>query len=97
MDFRTRIPQVTAAFSLDLHGDKKTAFEFLQNIHLARNDVFLGSVESLACRLKTTTHAGYTEDECIPAGVTDGLVRVSVVIQNWRDLLAEIEQSMDIA
>lgn len=84
-----------AMFSLELKGGKPAAFEFLRNIKLARNAVSLGGVESLACHPKTTTHSGYTEEECIQAGVTDGLVRVSVGIEHWRDLLADMEQALD--
>jgi methionine-gamma-lyase len=84
-----------AMFSLELKGGKAAAFEFLRNIQLARNAVSLGGVESLACHPKTTTHSGYTEEECIQAGVTDGLVRVSVGIEHWRDLLADMEQALD--
>ncbi len=84
-----------AMFSLELKGGKAAAFEFLRSIRLARNAVSLGGVESLACHPKTTTHSGYTEEECVQAGVTDGLVRVSVGIEHWRDLLADMEQALE--
>lgn len=86
-----------AMFSLELKGGKAAAFEFLRNIRLARNAVSLGGVESLACHPKTTTHSGYTEEECKQAGVTDGLVRVSVGIEHWRDILADMEQALERA
>lgn len=84
-----------AMFSLELKGGKRGAFEFLRNLRLARNAVSLGGVETLACHPKTTTHSGYTEEESRQAGVTDGLVRVSVGIEHWRDLLADFEQALD--
>ena len=83
-------------FSLDLKGGKKAAFEFLRNLRLARNAVSLGGVETLVCHPKTTTHSGFTEEEWAEAGVTDGLVRVSVGIEDWRDLLADFEQALDL-
>ena len=84
-----------AMFSLDLHEGKKAAFEFLRNLKLARNAVSLGGVETLVCHPKTTTHSGFTEEQFAEAGVTDGLVRVSVGIEDWRDLLADFEQALD--
>jgi cystathionine beta-lyase/cystathionine gamma-synthase len=84
-----------AMFSLELKGGKPAAFEFLRNLRLARNAVSLGGVETLACHPKTTTHSGYTEEEFRQAGVTDGLVRVSVGIEHWRDLLADFEQALE--
>jgi methionine-gamma-lyase len=84
-----------AMLSLELKGGKAAAFEFLRNLHLARNAVSLGGVETLACHPKTTTHSTYTEEEAQQAGVTDGLVRISVGIEHWRDILADIEQALD--
>ncbi len=86
-----------AMFSIELRGGKRGAFEFLRNLRLARNAVSLGGVETLACHPKTTTHSGYTDEEAKQAGVTDGLVRVSVGIEHWRDLLADFEQALDAA
>jgi cystathionine beta-lyase/cystathionine gamma-synthase len=80
--------------SLDFKGGKPAAFEFLRNIRIARNAVSLGSVETLTCHPKSTTHSGMTEQELAESGVTDGLVRVSVGIEDWRDLLADFEQAL---
>jgi methionine-gamma-lyase len=82
-------------FSLELKGGKAAAFDFLRNLRIARNAVSLGGVETLACHPKTTTQSGFTEKEFAEASVTDGLVRVSVGIEHWRDLLADFEQSLD--
>jgi cystathionine beta-lyase/cystathionine gamma-synthase len=81
--------------SIVLRGGKRPAFEFLRNLKIARNAVSLGGVETLVCHPKTTTHSGFTEEEFRLAGVTDGLVRVSVGIEDWRDLLADFEQALD--
>jgi cystathionine beta-lyase/cystathionine gamma-synthase len=82
-------------FSLDLKGGKKAAFEFLRNLQIARNAVSLGGVETLVCHPKTTTHSGFSEEESAEAGVTDGLVRISIGIEDWRDLAADFEQALD--
>ena len=81
-------------FSLDLHGGKAVAFDFLRRVRIARNAVSLGGVETLACHSKSTTHSGFTEEEFRQAGIGDGLVRVSVGIEDWRDLLADFEQAL---
>ena len=80
--------------SLELKGGKQAAFEFLRNLEIARNAVSLGGVETLACHPKTTTHSGFSETKYALAGVTDGLVRISVGIEDWRDLLADFEQAL---
>jgi cystathionine beta-lyase/cystathionine gamma-synthase len=81
-------------FSLDLNGGREAAFSFLRNLKITRNAVSLGGVESLACHPKTTTHSGMTAEELEQAGIGDGLVRVSVGIEDWRDLLSDFEQAL---
>lgn len=84
-----------AMFSIDLRGGKPAAFDFLRNLRIARNAVSLGGVETLVCHPKTTTHSGFTEEQFAQAGVTDGLVRISIGIEDWRDLLADFEQALE--
>jgi methionine-gamma-lyase len=83
-----------ALFSLEL-GSKEAAFAFLRSVKIGRNAVSLGGVETLVCHPKTTTHSGLTPDEYTQSGITDGLVRISVGIEDWRDLLADFEQALD--
>ena len=81
-------------FSVEFKGGKPAAFEFLRKLRIARNAVSLGGVETLVCHPKSTTHSGMTAAELAESGVTDGLVRVSVGIEDWRDLLADFEQAL---
>jgi methionine-gamma-lyase len=80
--------------SLDFEGGRDAAFSFLRHLKIIRNAVSLGGVESLACHPKTTTHSGMTPRELEEAGIGDGLVRLSVGIEDWRDLLSDIEQAL---
>jgi cystathionine beta-lyase/cystathionine gamma-synthase len=82
-------------FSIDFHGGRDAAFTFLRNLKIVRNAVSLGGVESLACHPRTTTHSGMTPDEMERAGIGDGLVRISVGIEDWRDLLRDFEQALE--
>ena len=97
---RIRIAQCDfpgAMISLDLRGGKKGAFEFLRHLKIGRNAVSLGGVETLVCHPKTTTHSSLTAEEMEVAGITDGLVRISVGIEDWRDLVADFEQALEMA
>ncbi len=82
-------------FSIILRGGKPAAFDFLRSLQIGRNAVSLGGVETLVCHPKSTTHSGFTEEEFLQAGVVDGLVRISVGIEDWRDLLADFEQALE--
>jgi methionine-gamma-lyase len=95
---RIRIEQCEypgAMFSLDLTGGRPAAFEFLRRLRLARNAVSLGGVETLACHPRTTIHSSLSAEEWEIAGVTEGLVRVSIGIEDWRDLLSDFQQALD--
>ena len=81
-------------FSMEFKGGKAAAFDFLRHVRIARNAVSLGSVETLTCHPRSTTHSGMSEQELAASGVTEGLVRISVGIEDWRDLLADFEQAL---
>ena len=81
-------------FSIVFKGGKDAAFEFLRHLKIARNAVSLGGVETLVCHPKSTIHSGMTPQELAESGVTDGLVRISTGIEDWRDLLADFEQAL---
>jgi cystathionine beta-lyase/cystathionine gamma-synthase len=80
--------------SLDIKGGKAAAFNFLRKIKLARNAVSLGGVETLACHPRSTTHSAWSQKDLDEGGITDGLVRLSLGIENWEDLLADFEQAL---
>ncbi len=84
-----------AIFSIELKGGKRAAFEFLRNVQIARDAVSLGGVESLVSHPSTTTHSEMSEDDKKASGVTDSLVRISVGIEDWRDLLHDFQQALD--
>jgi cystathionine beta-lyase/cystathionine gamma-synthase len=84
-------------FSIELKGGKAAAFDFLRHLRIGKNAVSLGGMETLVCHPKTTTHSSNTAEELQQAGITDGLVRVSVGVEDWRDLLADFEQALEKA
>jgi cystathionine beta-lyase/cystathionine gamma-synthase len=84
-----------AMLALELKGGKLAAFDFLRRLRVARNAVSLGGVETLVCHPKSTTHSGFSEEACAQAGVTDGLVRISIGIEDWRDLLDDFSQALE--
>jgi methionine-gamma-lyase len=82
-------------FSMDLDGGKPVAFDLLRHLTIARNAVSLGGVETLACHPRTTTHSAWSAHDLDEAGISDGLVRVSLGIENWEDLLADFVAALD--
>ncbi|MBI4469367.1 MAG: PLP-dependent transferase [Acidobacteria bacterium] len=84
-----------AIFSFEVHGGKRSAFNFLRRLRIAKNAVSLGGVESLACHPASTTHSELSEEEQREDGITDSLVRISVGVEDWRDLLHDFRQALE--
>ncbi len=81
--------------TLELKGGRPAAFDFLRSLTIAHNAVSLGGVESLACHPRTTTHSELTTEQLDRAGVTEGMVRLSVGIENWNDLLMDYRTALE--
>jgi len=94
-DAQCRFPG--GVLALELKGGKKSAFEFLRRLTIAKNAVSLGGVETLACHPASTTHSEMSPEELRRYGVSDALVRISVGVESCRDLLAEFREALDAA
>ena len=92
-DRQSRFPG--AVFSLDLKGGRSAAFDFLRRLRIARNAVSLGGVETLACHPRTTTHSEMSQDELSRYGIGEGLVRISIGVEDYRDLLRDFQDALD--
>ena len=95
--FRSQCDFPGGIISLDMKGGKAAAFNFLRHLRIARNAVSLGGVETLVCHPRSTTHSGISSEENDSAGIGDGLVRISVGIEDWRDLLADFQNALSHA
>jgi len=79
--------------SFDL-GTRDKAGKFLGAVKLFLNAESLGGVESLASHSATTTHFALTDAEREKVGITQGLVLLSVGIEDKDDLIADLEQAL---
>jgi cystathionine beta-lyase/cystathionine gamma-synthase len=92
-DLQCRYPG--AIFSLDLKGGKRAAFDFLRRLRIAKNAVSLGGVETLACHPCTTTHSEMSQEELLRYGIGEGLVRISIGVEDHRDLLRDFLDALN--
>ncbi len=82
-------------FSLEIAGGQEAAFRFLDALKIPKLAVSLGSVESLVTHPRTTVSSEMSSEDMDRSGITEGLVRYSTGVEYWRDLAADIEQSLD--
>ncbi len=80
--------------SLELKGGKPAAARFLDRLTLFTQAVSLGDVESLATHPASTTHQLLDETLRLEQGVTDGLVRLSVGVEEAEDLVEDVLQAL---
>ena len=66
----------------------------LERVGLVRVATSLGGPETLICHPCTTTHASLTDREAAEQGVTPGLLRVSVGLEDAADLWADLQASL---
>ncbi|MGA2250565.1 trans-sulfuration enzyme family protein [Terracidiphilus sp.] len=79
--------------SMDL-GTRENCAKFLAALKIFLNAESLGGVESLASHSATTTHATVTAEDREAMGITEGMIRLSVGIEDKEDLIADIEQAL---
>ena len=80
--------------SLDLRGGKEAAFRFLNALEIVLISNNLGDARSIATHPATTTHQRLPEDQKVLQGITPGLIRLSVGLEDAGDLLADLTAAL---
>ena len=84
-----------AMVCFEVHGGVDAGKKLMDSIELWSLAENLGSVESLITHPVTMTHAAVPRDERIAAGITDGLVRLSVGLEDAEDLIDALDMALD--
>lgn len=82
---------------LDLAGGKAAAFRFLDAMKIVSISNNLGDAKSIATHPATTTHKNLSAEDRATIGITEGLVRISMGIEDTADLVADIRGALDAA
>ncbi|MBG3020953.1 methionine gamma-lyase [Proteus sp. WDL240414] len=80
--------------AIELKGGIKVGREFLNRLNLFSRAVSLGDCESLAQHPATMTHATYSAEERQRHGISDGLIRLSIGLEDVDDLIADLKQAL---
>lgn len=83
--------------TVELPGGKDAAFRFLDALSLIDISNNLGDAKSLVCHPATTTHSRLTEADRAEIGVTAGVVRLSIGLEDPEDLLEDIDRALAAA
>ena len=82
--------------SFELDTSRVDTHQFLRRLKLIRPALSLGGVETIVCAPAVTSHSKISDAERDELGITDGLLRLSVGIEDPDDILADIEQAFGI-
>lgn len=96
-DHTTAVKQMKnggAMLSFELKGGFDAGISFINNMKLCTNAVSLGTCDTLVCHAPSTTHMGVSREKRLEFGITDGLIRMSVGMENVEDILNDLEQAI---
>jgi O-succinylhomoserine sulfhydrylase len=81
--------------ALDIAGGQEAAFRFLNALEIVLISNNLGDAKSIITHPATTTHQRLSEERRAALGITPGLVRLSVGLEDAEDLLADLRAALD--
>ncbi|GIM29805.1 O-acetylhomoserine aminocarboxypropyltransferase [Clostridium polyendosporum] len=81
-------------FTFGIKGGVKEGREFIRNLELFSLLANVGDAKSLVIHPASTTHAQLNEDEQLKAGVTPDMIRLSIGIEDARDLIEDLDQAL---
>ncbi|HEY1965497.1 MAG TPA: PLP-dependent transferase, partial [Acidobacteriaceae bacterium] len=89
--------QACSLMSCEIKGGLESGVRFYDAIKLITRLVNLGDAKSLACHPASTTHRQMSPEEQRRAGVTSGMIRLSIGIEHIDDILADLDQALAAA
>lgn len=84
-----------ALIGIELKGGLEAGKRFIDNLKLIYHVANIGDARTLAIHPASTTHSQLSEEEQRSAGVTAGYVRLSIGIEHYEDIIADIQQALE--
>lgn len=81
--------------TFNIKGGVERGRKFLDALQVASLTANLGDTRTIATHPASTTHAKLTEEERLATGITPGLVRISVGLENIDDIIADVKQALE--
>ena len=84
-------------FCFELRGGLESGRKFLNQLQLLTLTANLGDTRTIVSHPASTTHAKLTEEERLAVNITPGLIRISVGLEHYEDVLNDILQALDVS
>ena len=82
-----------AMISIEVKGGKAAGMKLVNALKMSTIAVSLGDAETLVQHPASMTHSAYSSEELKEAGIPEGLVRISVGLENPDDIIADFQQA----
>ena len=92
---KRQMRQFGGMIAFELKGGIEAGIRFMDALQLVTRAVSLGDAETLAQHPASMTHSTYTPEQRAACGISDGLVRLSIGLEDIADVLADILQALD--
>lgn len=89
-----QMQQFGSLMSIELHGGFDAAVAFMNRLRICTNAVSLGTCDTLVSHPASTTHVGVPKEHRLASGITDGLIRISIGIEDAQDLIRDFQQAL---
>ena len=83
-----------AMMSFELKNGKQAGVDFMNKLKMCVRTVSLGTAETILCHPASMTHYAIPEEEREKYGITEGLIRLSVGLENIQDILNDFDQAL---
>jgi methionine-gamma-lyase len=83
-----------AMMSIELKGGLKAGVNMMNKLRMCVRTVSLGTCDTLLSHPASMTHYGVAKEQRERYGITDGLIRMSIGMENIQDIVADLEQSL---
>lgn len=84
-----------AMISFEIHGGVEEGIKLMNRVKLCTLAVSLGDTETLIQHPASMTHSPYTEEERMECGISEGLVRLSIGLENYQDIIRDLKEGLD--
>ncbi len=85
----------SGVMSFSLKGGRESAIRFMDSLKLASNVVHVADIRTCVLHPASATHRQLTDEQLVAAGITPGMIRLSVGLEHVDDILADIQQALD--
>ncbi|HEU4607226.1 MAG TPA: PLP-dependent transferase, partial [Chitinophagaceae bacterium] len=83
-----------AMMSIELKGELEAGIKMMNSLRMCTRTVSLGTCDTLLCHPASMTHYSVPKEKRVQYGITDGLIRMSIGMENIQDILEDLDQAL---